>query len=258
MLDFATTACKRLIKKRHPAALLRPCLSLLSLTNKSQDYDICETETNLGELVPQWPELNVALFWYDVEDARTLYGIRHKGERLTNWWQVHVFRDLRHFEHKDINQVVKWITQKEFIDDRLVALTLAFSIYRDAGRPQSLRKRLWNVVKGDKELSATLKRLLNPPAMSDEERRFRRKQAHWKRRGGKSERGRTPIFTTNGAKTLPTIWSTSGKIVFLAERGSLERPTILVLPNAITRQRAKPLGAAQLAGLGGESRTRGR
>ena len=45
------------------------------------------------------------------------------------------FRDLRHFEYKDIDQVVQWITRKEFIDDRLVALTLAFSLYRDAGRP---------------------------------------------------------------------------------------------------------------------------
>ena len=187
MLDFATMACKRLIKKRHPAALLRPCLSLLSLTNKSQDYDIRETETNLGELVPQWPELNAALFWYDVEDARTLRDEK-MGERLTNWWQVHVIRDLRHFEYKDIDQVVQWITQKEFIDDRLVALTLAFSLYRDAGRPRSLRERLWSVVKGNEELSVTLKRLLNPPIMSDEERRYRRSNAHWKRRGKERER----------------------------------------------------------------------
>ena len=170
-------ACKRLIEERHSAAQLCPCLSLLSLTNKSQDYDIRETETNLGELVPQWPELNATLFWYDVEDARTLRD-KTKGERLTDWLQVHVFRDLWRFEHKDIDQVVKWITQKEFIDDKLVALTLAFSLYRAAGRPQSLRKRLWRVVKENKELSATLKRLLNPPAMSDENKRS---IADWKR-----------------------------------------------------------------------------
>ena len=180
MLDFATMACKRLIKKRHPETLHRPCLSLLSLTNKSQDYDIRETETNLGELVPQWPELNAALFWYDVEDARTLHD-KKKGERLTNWWQVHVFQDLHRFEHKDFDQVVKWITQKEFIDDRLVALTLAFSLYRDAGRPRSLHNRLWKVVKGNEELSATLKRLLNPPAMSDEEKRSITDWKRWRK-----------------------------------------------------------------------------
>ena len=187
MLDFATMACKRLIEERHSAARLCPCLSLLSLTNKSQDYDIRETETNLGELVPQWPELNAALFWYDVEDARTLRD-KTKGERLTDWWQVHVFRDLWHFEHKDIDQVVKWITQKEFIDNRLVALTLAFSLYRDAGRPRSLRKRLRSEVEGHAELSATLNRLLKPPAMSDEERRLMRSTAIWKRRGKELKR----------------------------------------------------------------------
>ena len=187
MLDFATIACERLIKEKHPVALLRPCLSLLSLTNLSRDYGFRETKTNLGELVPQWPELNAALFWYEVEDLRTLPD-EEKGERLTDWWQVRVFRDLQHFEHKDIDQVVKWITQKEFIDDRLVALTLAFSLYRDAGRPLSLRTRLWNVVKGNEELSTKLKLLLNPPAMNDEKKRLRRRNAQWKRRRKASER----------------------------------------------------------------------
>ena len=185
MLNFTTTACKRLIQERHPAALLRPCLSLLSLTNFSSDYEIRKTKTILGELVPQWPELNAALFWYDVEDARTLYD-KKQGERLTIWWQVHVFRNLWRFEHKDIDQVVKWVTQKEYVDDRLVALSLAFSLYQDAGRPQKLRKLLWRVVEGHEELGATLKRFLNPPAMSDEEKGYRRSVAKWKRR----EKGR--------------------------------------------------------------------
>ena len=190
MLDFAAMACKRLIEKRHLAALLRPCLSLLSLTNSTHDYEIRKSKTILGELVPQWPELNASLFWYDVEDARMLYD-KKKGERLTIWWQVHAFRNLWHFEHKnnkDIDQVVKWVTQKDFVDDKLVALTLAFSLYQGAGRPQKLRNRLWRVVEGHEELSATLKSLLNPPAMSDEERRNRRSTAYWKRREKVRER----------------------------------------------------------------------
>ena len=153
----------------------------------SRDYDFRETKTNLGELVPKWPELNAALFWYEVEDVRTLDN-KKEGERLTNWWQVHVFRDLHRFGHKDIDQVVNWITQKEFIDDRLVALTLAFSIYRNAGRPRSVRKRIWKVVEGHEELSTTLNCLLNPPAMSDEEKRLRHRNAQWKRRRKESER----------------------------------------------------------------------
>ena len=187
MLDFATTACERLIKERHPATLLYPCLSLLSLIAMSQDYGIRETRTTLGELVPQWPELNAVLFWYGVENARTLRD-KKNGERLTAWRQALVFQGLWRFESKDIDQVVEWIGQKEFIDNRLVALTLAFTLYRDAGRPQSLRRRLWSVVEGHEELSATLKRLLNPPAMSDGERRFRRSEASWKRRQKESER----------------------------------------------------------------------
>ena len=187
MLEFAIAACERLVGERHPAALNRPCLSLLSLNGMSQDYDIRVTKTNLGELVPQWPELNAALFWYDVEDARTLRD-KKKGERLTDWWQARIFRDLWRFESKDIDQVVGWIAQKEYTDDKLVALTLVFSLYRDSGRKQSVRKRLWSMVKSHEELSATLKRLLHPPAMSEEEMRSKRSDAQWKRRQKERER----------------------------------------------------------------------
>ena len=91
--------------------------SLISLTTMSQDYDIRVAKTNLGELVPQWPELNAALFWYDVEDTRTLRD-KEKGERLIDWWQARIVRDLWRFESKDIDQVVEWMAQKEFTDDQ--------------------------------------------------------------------------------------------------------------------------------------------
>lgn len=178
MLGFATMACKRLIEEKHPAALHRPCLSLLCLTNKSDDYDIRQTKIDLSKIVPRWPELNVALFWYAIEDARTFYEEK-KGDRLTNWRQVQYFGNMWRFQQNDIDQVVKWVKQKNFFDDRLVALTLAFSLYQDAGRPQSLRKRLWRVVKGHEELSAKLKNLLDLPAMSNEEKRISRKITDW-------------------------------------------------------------------------------
>lgn len=181
MLEFAITACKRLIQERHPKALFPECLSLLSLTYMLDDYDSLKTKTSLSKLVPLWSELNAVLFWYEIEDSRKLYD-KEKGERLTNWWQVHVYRKLWRFEQKDIDQVVNWVKQKESIDDRLVALTLAFWLYQDAGRPQHLRRRLWRVVKGDKELSTKLKSLLNPSAMREEEKRNRRSIADWKRR----------------------------------------------------------------------------
>lgn len=187
MLGFALTACEQLIKARHPATLCNPCLSLLSLTHVSQDYNVRETETDLRDLVSQWPDLNAALFWHNVEDSRALLD-KDKGERLISWQQAGASRVLWHFENKDINQVVGWVTQKEFVDDRLVALTLAFFLYRAADRPQSLRRHLWKVVEGHEELNATLKRLLNPLPMSGRERRYRNSEANWKRRRRERER----------------------------------------------------------------------
>ncbi len=203
MLDFAALACKQLIEKKHPAALLRPCLSLLSLTNMSDDYGINKIKTDLSKLVPQWPDLNAALFWYDVEDARTLRDNKRE-DRLTNWSQVHIFRNLWCFEQKDFDQVVNWVKQKEFSDDRLVALTLAFSLYQDADNRNNLRKRLWRVVEDDEELSTTLKSLLNPPAMSYEEKKNRRSIANWKRQEKVRER-RNAEYHKKWCEEIPNL-----------------------------------------------------
>ncbi len=196
MMEFAITACKRLIQERIAEALHPPCLSLLSLTNNPRDYEIRDSKSNFDELVPKWPELNVALFWYDVKDVRVLLD-KNKGGRLTDWWYVSASRKLWCFGYDDIDQVTNWITQKKFLDDRLVALTLAFSLYREAARPRKLRRRLWKVVEGHKELSATLKLLLSPPAMSDSARRTRRSLANSNRRWKERERRSIEIDNEN-------------------------------------------------------------
>ena len=218
MLDFSIAACKRLIQEKHSAALLRPCLSLVSLTNNSYDYNISDIKTTLGELVPQWPEFNAALFWYDVDDTRRLRNKKNNG-RLIDWWQVRAFRKFWRFDQKDVDQVVKWVSQTDFIDDRLVALTLAFSIYRDIDRPQSLRRRLWKVVEGNEELSTTLKDLLNPPAMSDEDRRYQRSMANLKRREKARER-KDAEYHIRWRKDLPN-WLDRIREIHVPEEGKV-------------------------------------
>lgn len=190
MMEFAIAACERLVRETHPAALSAPCLSLISLTSISRDYDVGDIKTNLADLVPLWPELNSALFWSDVKDARRLLD-KKKGERLTDWWQARIFRDLWRFDASDIDLVTGWIGEKQFLDDRLVALTLAFALYREMERPVSLRKRLWKAVDGSSELSARLGELMNPPAMSEIEKRSKRSESQWKRRAEERERKNT-------------------------------------------------------------------
>ncbi len=196
MMDFATKACRRLILERHAEALHLPCLSLLSLTNNSRDFDIRDYENNFDKLVQQWPELNAALFWYDVKDMRTLLK-KHKVERLTDLRQLPSIRKLWRFGHDDIDQVINWVTQKKFVDDRLVALTLAFSLYIEADRPRKLCRRLWSVVEGHKELSDKLSLLLNPPDVSESATRVRPSLSSSNQRWKERERRNTEFDDKN-------------------------------------------------------------
>ena len=142
ILNFGIPACERLVEQRHPASLQAPALSILFLVNAARDYDIRDAKTNLDELIPAWRELNDALFWYNVEDARCLRD-QKDGARVTEWWQARIYREQWKFSSEDIEEAISWIQDMDFQDDKLVALTLAFALYREAGRPQNIRKTLW-------------------------------------------------------------------------------------------------------------------
>ena len=189
-----------------------PCLSLISLTSVSKEYDIGDIKTNLGELVPLWPELNAALFWFDVKDARRLLD-KKKGERLTDWWQARIFRDLWRFDTKDIDLAISWIGEKQSLDDKLVALTLAFALYLEMERPESLRKRLWTTVDGSSELSGKLGRLMNPPAMSEAEKRHKRSESQWNRRAKERERKNTEFHYKWRVEIQHCLENIRGKVV---------------------------------------------
>lgn len=186
MLGFAATGCERLAQERSPSALSRPSLTIVSLAALSHHYGERDEKANLSELVPAWTDLNDALFWYDVEDCRSLLD-KTKGERLVDWWHARIFRDYSKFTTDDLRRVLSWITEKPFVDDRLVALTLAFKLYVQAGRPRAWRERLKQTVAGEPELEERLNSLLNPPAQTEEEKRWKRSEAAYKQRHKKRE-----------------------------------------------------------------------
>ncbi|NJM76064.1 MAG: hypothetical protein HC852_10065 [Acaryochloridaceae cyanobacterium RU_4_10] len=80
------------------------------------------------------------------------------------------------------------ITTRSDIDDRLVALSLAFQIYVDNGRGHSHRAALKKAVLGVPELEEALTRLLKPPSMSEEEKRWRRYDSDRERKRKQKEK----------------------------------------------------------------------
>ena len=181
MLNIGIPACERLAGERSPLALQEPALSIISSVTLAWQNGVYDSRSKLEELVPAWRELNAALFWHDIETVRRLRQRKDEG-RLTNWLHVSFLDRQWSFSANDIEEAINWISDRKLQDDRMVALTLAFNLYCQAGRPRAIRRRLRATVEGSAELSDLLNGLLNPPPMNDREKRHTREVANRKRR----------------------------------------------------------------------------
>lgn len=171
----------RLIKARHSAALSEATLCILRLLPIAKDYDRglrVDGIPDLSQVVRSWSELNRALFWQCVAEERKVLG--KGGKRLVDYWQVSSFGTYWGFGTDDFDSVCRDIAQRPLLDDRLVALTLAFSLYRENGRTAPWRNRLKKLASDAPELDASLRAMLRPPARGRS--KWRRQEAQWKRR----------------------------------------------------------------------------
>ena len=139
---------------------------------------------------------------------------------------------------EDLDAFLEDIGSRDNVDDRLVALTAAFSLWRAAGRPRQVRQRMWGAVKGEPELERKLHALLHPGPMSDEVGRWRRQERDYESRDAKrrqqEEQARTDLARrltdrANGIRTLdehskdqyfPDIFCLARKIAELGKSSS--------------------------------------
>ncbi len=188
LLPLSSLLAERLVRIKHPAALDDHVLEVIFLSQVERHYgDFHWEDHSLAELVPEWPDLNRALFWFDVNTARKARDKR-KGERLTGWWQVGFLNHFWRFTTDDYETAIEDIHLKSHMDDRLVALSLAVQLYKDGGRGRVRLNKLKKAVEGINELEEALYLFLHPPKMSEEERRGRRQGAEFRRRREKHEK----------------------------------------------------------------------
>ncbi len=175
-------ACKgvdRLILARHSASLEPDVLAILrkcSVVRGHGSNDLPEVKTEFSKLVPEWPELNRALFWFEVQRSREAVD-RKPEQRLTDHWAAGAWRALWKFDISDFDYVAEEISRQTFLDNRLVALSLAFNLYKEANQPQSWRVLIEKLVENHNELKERLRNYLNPPAQSQELVKNAQKQA---------------------------------------------------------------------------------
>ena len=157
-------------------------IELLSFSIRSHDFrDAEEYKANFSKVIPAFQRLNDVLFWYSIENARTdEKAVKHfRNGKFWRWNWV--------FENDDFDRVLSWVSSRELEDDKLVALSLVFVIYRENGRGEKRRKQLWKTVKGNKTLEDQLHNYLHPKAMSKDARSFRRQERRWEKRAKEQE-----------------------------------------------------------------------
>lgn len=181
LMPFSFLAVERLIKCRNLNAFNESSLSLLSIAPEERTFVqyFHKEEHSLAQLTCEWPELNYALFWFNVLSSRKQ--LEGREERLTDFWGLKIWQHYWKFTKKDFDVLIDAIRNKTTIDDKLMALSLAFAIYRENGRDAELRKKLKKAVHGQGELEEKLRSYLNPPRMSVETKKHRRLNKNFER-----------------------------------------------------------------------------
>lgn len=183
LLGCGVKAVKKLIISRNSAALGNEALTILVKAPISKYYLEYEFKFDHGEfadLVQSWKELNHRLFWHHMKLTRDWLDHK-KGERLTEVWRI-LYDRLWHFSADDFELIKSDIVDRDFLDDKLVALDLAFRIYVEKGRPRKWRESLKKITSDHAELQSTLYGLLHPPPLTKEQKSSRRESTLYEQR----------------------------------------------------------------------------
>lgn len=165
LLSPALHAVERLIDARSAMVFGRPALSIMLMAPALRhwsEYDLGEHKGNLQALVPDWPELNDALYWASIEQARTAKA-ENSSEPLNDDWTISWLGHYWNFDMASLPRLLGYMLSRESQADRLVALSTAFRVYTQAERPIQIFSNLQNVVASDVVLQHQLDILLNPP-----------------------------------------------------------------------------------------------
>ncbi|WP_241523238.1 NACHT domain-containing protein [Pseudomonas sp. s4] len=176
LAEPAAQAALRLLKTKDAKAMEPRVLSVLRKLSRLDSYnDLADRSaiTEVREVVPTWPEMDHQLFWHDVIETR-----RSAEKAIADTWGLGGFRHLWTYNPQNFERACADITQKTELDDQLMALSLVFHIYQEAGRPGSWPEQLENACNGRPELCSKLEFLSKP--QPNEMTRFERRQAELK------------------------------------------------------------------------------
>jgi CHAT domain len=160
----AAKAVERAILNRHPISLEVDSLAILHKLSNARGCgidDVANIKDDFLKLVPAWQELNRTLFWFEVQKSRKSFDEKLK-QRLINFRQASIYGSFWQFEGADFEYVAEEISLQPFLDNKLVALSLAFNLYMATNRSPALLMQLEQLA-AKNDLSEWLGNYLRPP-----------------------------------------------------------------------------------------------
>ncbi|MDP1562029.1 MAG: hypothetical protein Q8M16_11680 [Pirellulaceae bacterium] len=180
LAEPAAKAVETLVRSHHVLALTEDVATSLDLIKTFDHYGGgVRLKHDLDELVPQFVALNRILFWREVAKLR-LDGEK-EGKKIEYWWQCRRSKSFWSLENTSFDECLHDVLAKVDQDDRLIALSLAFTIYRQNGRPKKWYRELKKLVIDSPVLVNRLHQFFHPEPKSSESKRLDRMEAGFNR-----------------------------------------------------------------------------
>ena len=155
---------EKIIQIKNIACLEKNNLSFLQkLATATPSYEFYsnQMDIDLKSLVSSWPELNLQLFWHEVDQKRK----SNSDQRITRYYQANLLSSYWEFTSADFDNLIEQIPHQILIDDQLIILSILISFLDNIERYQRV-ERIKIAIKGNPALEAELNSFLNPSALA--------------------------------------------------------------------------------------------
>jgi len=188
LLGPATQLIEKLVVARNEIALGTTVLSILLKVPALRFWsgsDFKEYKGHLQTLIPDWPELNDALYWASFDQARAIEAEK-SGEVNVNQYAAFWLGHYWAFDANSLSRLLHYMCTRSAPEDQLIALISAFHVYVRADKPADILSSLHNSVKQNAALKAQLDSLLHP-TVSDAAREQEEKHREYDRKHAEEE-----------------------------------------------------------------------
>jgi hypothetical protein len=164
LIDYALHAVEKLILLGTDAEYLNKDVLAILFNGTAREFlpgDNTESYSeSLKSLIPNYADLNDALYWYSIERVRSAR--TEVGKALSEDWFVAGGEHYWAFDTNSFSRLNNYIVNRTLQDDKLIALRRAFIVYAQADRPSELLSSLQEAVAANQPLREELELLLNP------------------------------------------------------------------------------------------------